>query len=269
MKKGKIALVAIIAAITAFSMANAEITSKQNSSQYPGFYPIPGSEDSLQTDNCCGHKVPKGTCMAVCGGNQFPDLEQIQEGASSPATLETLTGTTEKMSSINMEKNFSEAGNVLASFYSGSKAKGNSDSVVYAAPGTAQSSSAKTEKEICNAKPSKIILAGKVPPLNSTSKDNKKTSNLPLAAGGLVLGGISLLTAAASSKKTSYADDLGTVWNAFQHPIDTYNDIHNYESNMENYNNSTHQNNNSSSNGTGNQNDSNLYGQWWLDQQLD
>lgn len=253
--------------MTAFSMANAEITSKQNSSQYPGLYSIPGSEDSLQTDNCCGHKVPKGTCMAVCVGNQFTDLEQIQEGTASPATIETLTGTTEKISSINMEKNFSEAGNVLASFYSGSKAKGNSDSAVYAEPKSAQSSSAKTEKEICNAKPSKIILAGKVPPLNSTSKDSKKTSNLPLAAGGLALGGVSIL-AAVSGKKKSYADDAETVWNAIQHPIDTYNDIHNYDSNMENYNNSTHQNNNSSSNGTGNQNDPNLYGQWWLDQQL-
>lgn len=244
MKKGKIAFVAIITAMTAISMANAETASKLM--RNPGFYPTPAAEDSLQTDDCCGHKVPKGTCMAVCVGNQFTDLEQIQDRAnsSSPATLGNLTGTTEKISSINMEKNFSEAGNVLASFYSGSKAKGNSDSVVYAELGTSPRSSAKTEKEICNAKPAKIILAGKVPPLNNTSKDSKKTSSLPLAAGGLALGGVSLL-AAVSGKKKSYSDDAETVWNAIQHPIDTYNDIHNYDSNMENYNNSTHHSNNS------------------------
>ena len=221
MKKGKIALAAIIAAMTAISMANAETTSKsvRNSPKYPDVYPAYGSEGALQTENCCGHKVPKGTCMAVCLSNQFPDLEQTEDGAtaSTPATLENLTGTTERISSINMEKNFSEAGSILASFYSGSKAKDNSDSVVYAGTKSVQSSSAKTEKEICNAKPSKIILAGKVPMLGQpgTNNSRQEKNDLPATSAGMLAAGALALGLAGRKKGyfSNYGEDCQTVWN--------------------------------------------------------
>ncbi len=125
-------------------------------------------------------------------------------------TIGNLTETTDKMSSIDMNKNFGEAGNVLGSFYSGSTAKGETDSsVVYAERGNSQRAPARSEKEICNAKPSKITLAGKVPPMTPGSgKTGSEEESLPIGAGVLIAGAVAL---AVSAKNKSYSDDVDTV----------------------------------------------------------
>lgn len=105
-------------------------------------------------------------------------------------TMGNLTETSAKISSIDMNKNLSEAGNVLGGFYSGSKAKAGSDTTpVYAEQGN-QQAPRQAEKNICNAKPSKIgKLESKVKPL------------APVAAGA----------AALPEKKSTWLEDLETV----------------------------------------------------------
>lgn len=165
--------------------------------------------------------------------------------AAEPTTIANLTETSVKISEIDMDKDFGNAGSLLDSFYAGTLTKGNqASSVVYTDKNAPARPSASAEA-VCNAKPSKLVLSGKVPPPHTTPKSDRKKHSLPLTTGSLILGGVSLL-AAASGKKKSYMDDVETVWNAIQHPVDTYNDINNYDSNMQNYNNSTNQNNNSS-----------------------
>lgn len=153
--------------------------------------------------------------------------------AAEPGTIATLSETSDKISSIDMDKNFGETGNILTNFYSGSKARGESgSSVVYAEPGNSQKTPGTTEKEICNAKPSKIILAGKVPPLHSSSgKTGSEEKGLPVGAGALAAGLITL-GVAGRTKGRDYGDDLSTVWHAVTHPTETAHDFqaaHDYE----------------------------------------
>ena len=105
-------------------------------------------------------------------------------------TIGNLTDTSDKISSIDMNKNFSEAGNVLGGFYSGSKAKAGSDTpAVYAEQGGARAPK-QAEKDVCNAKASKIgKLESKVKPLAS------------------VTAGAALLP----EKKSTWLEDLDTV----------------------------------------------------------
>ncbi len=100
-------------------------------------------------------------------------------------TMGNLAETSDKISSIDMNKNLGEAGSALGAFYSGSKAKGESDSVViYTEQRKSQGTHNLTEKEICNAKPSKITLAGKVPPLDpSSGKTGSEEKGLPAGGG--------------------------------------------------------------------------------------
>jgi hypothetical protein len=85
-------------------------------------------------------------------------------------TMGKLAETSGKISSIDMNKNLSEAGNLLGGFYAGSKAKAGSDTdVVYADRGNSQSPK-QTEKDICNAQSSKIVkLGAQVKPLAASS----------------------------------------------------------------------------------------------------
>lgn len=85
-------------------------------------------------------------------------------------TIDNLSGAADKISSMDMDKNLNEAGNALSGFYSGSKAKADSEtSVVYAAQG-AEQAPRQAEKDICNAKPSKIAkLGAEVKPLAASS----------------------------------------------------------------------------------------------------
>lgn len=106
-------------------------------------------------------------------------------------TMGNLTGAGDKISSIDMSRNFGEAGNMLDGFYTGSKAKRGSDSsVVYAEQGNAQGTSSRTEKDICNAKASKI------------SKLGSKVK--PLASGAAA-------TALQGQNKSTWLEDLETV----------------------------------------------------------
>ena len=131
-------------------------------------------------------------------------------------TMGNLAETTDKISSIDINKNFGEAGNVLGSFYSGSKAKMEADtSVVYAEHGKSQRTPAQGEKEICNAKPSRIVLFGKVPPMGASSgKTNPEEKSLPIGAGLLAVGAIAMgLTVRGKGYFSNYSEDANTVWN--------------------------------------------------------
>lgn len=134
--------------------------------------------------------------------------------ASETTSIENLTETSGKISSIDLDKNLSEAGKVLDGFYSGVKANKDSvSSAVALEAGTRTLSQA--EKEVCTAKPSKIILSAKVPPIGSgTGKSDSKEKGLPSGSGLLVAGGVAL--ALAGKKKgyfSNYGEDVQTVWN--------------------------------------------------------
>jgi len=154
-------------------------------------------------------------------------ISSIKESETAPGTIATLAGTSDKISSIDMDKNFGEAGNILDGFYSGSKAKkGTDSSVVYAEPGSAQRPAGQAGKEICNAEPSKIRLAGKVPPLNSgPEKSSPKGNGFPVGVGMLAAGVAAL---AMAGKRKSCSHDVDTIVDAAQHPIDTIQDLWNY-----------------------------------------
>ena len=115
--------------------------------------------------------------------------------ARAEGTMENLTGATDKISSIDMKKNFSEAGNILGGFYSGSSPKAGSDTpVVYAEQGNSQAPK-QAEKDVCNAKPSKIgKLGAKVKPLAETAA-----------------------TALQSANKSTWLEDLDTVTDYVTH----------------------------------------------------
>ena len=121
----------------------------------------------------------------------FAVAAAVSSARAEVGTMGNLTEASYKISSVDMNKNFGEAGNMLDGFYTGSKAKRGSDSsVVYAEQGNAQGTPARTEKDICNAKASKIgKLGSKVKPLAS------------------VTAGTALLT----QNKSTWLEDLDTV----------------------------------------------------------
>jgi hypothetical protein len=124
-----------------------------------------------------------------------------------------LTETSVKISEIDMNKDFGQAGIILDTFYTGSVMKGKSETpVVYAAKEPARDAET-PPSAVCNAKPSKIALAGKVPPLQSKGEGSKKTApEIPVQAGALAIGAAAL---ALSSRKNgylrNYGEDLDTV----------------------------------------------------------
>jgi len=218
MKKSNILIAVFAVVLAAISTAKAEVAVKKmvELPQYPGIAPVSNSEYQFPTEDCCGHKVPKGTCMMVCFNDQLewqPEewsrISGITKSEPEPGTMGNLAGTSDKISSIDMDKNFSEAGSLLDGFYSGSKAKGGSDSsVVYAEQGNSQKSSGLTEKEICNAKPLKTVLLAKVPPLKDTPGKSSAPIGAPLGAGFIAAGTLALGLAgrgAGISKETSVA----------------------------------------------------------------
>lgn len=126
-----------------------------------------------------------------------------------------LADTSDKISSIDMNKNFSQAGNILDGFYNGSKDNGKSDSsVVYAEQGNSQRTQNLTEKEICNAKSVKIVLSAKVPPLKDNPGSSSDTKGVPFGAGVLVTGAVALgLAVRKKGYFNNYSEDAHTVWN--------------------------------------------------------
>lgn len=133
--------------------------------------------------------------------------------AAELTTIGNLTETSVKISEIDMDKDFGKAGNVLDSFYTGTITKGNQESPTVYADNAAPAKPAASAETICNAKPSKIVLSGKVPPLGSTSeKESSGDRKLPLGAGALAAGTIAL--AISGRKKgyfSNYGEDLDTV----------------------------------------------------------
>ena len=113
-------------------------------------------------------------------------------------TMENLTGAGDKIASVDMKKDFSQAGTILDSFFSGSAAKKGSAPVETSAAGTpaakagtAVNAYGQTAKDLCNAQPSKPgKLAAEVKPLEKSS----------LAAD-----------AAGLQKGSSWVDDFNTV----------------------------------------------------------
>lgn len=89
-----------------------------------------------------------------------------------------LAETSGKISSIDMDKNFGEAGRVLDGFYSGMTVKKEASPAVVSLGAGSQRTPAQAEEEVCNANPSKIgRLASKVPALwanNSFSGSRKR-----------------------------------------------------------------------------------------------
>lgn len=161
----------------------------------------------------------------------FVVLATASAARADGGTMGNLAETSDKISSIDMNKDPGAAGKILDGFYSGIKSKKDVDSsVVYAESGAA--AAAPQGKDICNAKPSKIILAGKVPALEPTSgKTGSDKKGLPVGTGALAAG---LLTLGISrkTKSSSYSADVSTVWHAVTHPGETAHDFqaaHDYE----------------------------------------
>jgi len=132
--------------------------------------------------------------------------------ATEVDTMGNLTETSSKISSIDMNNNFSDAGRLLDGFYSGLAAKKDLAPEVYAGAGS-QRTLIQAEKEMCNAKAAKIgDLASKVPPL-APGDDNKRGNNGIPAGAGLLASGVVAL-AIASRKKgyfSNYGEDVHTV----------------------------------------------------------
>lgn len=128
--------------------------------------------------------------------------------------LGNLADTSDKISSIDMKKNFNEAGNILDGFYNGSKENGKSDSsVVYAEQGNMQKASSQTGKEICNAKSAKIILSAKVPPLKEDQGSSSGTKGILFGAGVLAAGAVALgLAVRKKGCSRNYTEDIQTIW---------------------------------------------------------
>lgn len=224
MKKRNILIAAFAMVIAAISAAKAEVAVKKmmDFPQHPGIDPVSNSEYQFPTDDCCGHKVPMGTCMMVCPNNppewQLEESSRISEKkkpGQEPDTIGNLAGTSDKISSIDMDKNFSEAGSILDGFYNGSKENGKADSsVVYAEPGNTRIASSLTEKEICNAKSKKIVLSGKVPPLKDNPGRSSDANGDPFGAGVLAAGAVALgLAVRKKGYFSNYSEDAHTVWN--------------------------------------------------------
>ncbi|MBI4803180.1 MAG: hypothetical protein HY796_11725 [Elusimicrobia bacterium] len=136
-----------------------------------------------------------------------------------------LTKTSGKLSSIDMDKDFGEAGKVLDGFYTGGKTNGESDSPAVYAESAGQRTLAQAEKEVCNAAAMKIgDLSSKIPPLDSGNDNKQGNSGMPVGAGLLASGAVAL---AIAGRKKGFWDDVQTVGNAITHPVDTYNDFQN------------------------------------------
>lgn len=128
-------------------------------------------------------------------------------------TMENLAETSDKISSIDMNKNLGAAGNILDGFYNGSKEKRKSDSsLVYAKQGNIQRAPNLTEKEICNAKSAKIALPGKVPPLEDNSGSSSNTKDAPFGVGVLAAAVVALGLAVRKKGFGSYSEDVHTIW---------------------------------------------------------
>lgn len=135
--------------------------------------------------------------------------------AAESASIGNLTETSVKISEIDMEKDFGKAGKILDSFYTGTLAKGKSESSVVYADKNAGKPSVSSES-VCNAKPSKIVLSGKVPPLQTRSKKDKSSNPEIPAKTGLLLAAIGTTALALSRSKkgcfSHYSEDVQTVW---------------------------------------------------------
>lgn len=133
--------------------------------------------------------------------------------AAETDIMGNLTKTSGKILSIDMDKNIGEAGKVLDGFYSGVKAKKDSSSSSVSLEAGSRTL-AQAEKEVCNAKPSKIVLSAKVPPLQSGNEaPRSKEDGIPVSTGVLAAGAVAL--GLAGRKKgyfSNYAEDLETVW---------------------------------------------------------
>jgi len=158
-------------------------------------------------------------------------LAAVSAARAEGGTMGNLAETSDKISSIDMNKDAGTAGKILDGIYSGIKSNKDMEFPPVYADASA-GSAASRGKDICNAKPSKIILAGKVPALGpSSGKTNPEKKSLPVGAGALAAG---LLTLGVSrrTKSSSYSDDLSTVWHAVTHPGETAHDFqaaHDYE----------------------------------------
>lgn len=112
-----------------------------------------------------------------------------------------------------MGKDLNKAGHLLDSFYSGVVSKAKAESSVVYADAAMTSEAAANTLSVCNAEPSRITLAGKVPPIESESDNDKpKGTGVPAQTGVLAIGAVAL--AVASRKKVgmkSYGEDLNTV----------------------------------------------------------
>lgn len=128
--------------------------------------------------------------------------------ATESASIGNLTETSVKISEMDIDKDFGEAGRVLDSFYTGATSKKEKESpAVYAEASTTRGST--PAKDICNAKPTKIVLSGKVPPVQSQSDNSKHNrTEIPIQAGALAAGAAAL---ALAGRKKGYLEDLDTV----------------------------------------------------------
>lgn len=139
--------------------------------------------------------------------------------AKGPTTLVNLTETSVKISEMDMDKDFGKAGQLLDSFYAGTVSKGEAKSSPVVADQSAVGKASVSALDICNAKPSKIVLPGKVPPLTSNSdRSNRKDTPMPLGPGILAAGALALGIATKKTKVfgeyfDNYGEDLQTVWN--------------------------------------------------------
>ncbi|MEA3306801.1 MAG: hypothetical protein U9Q34_03350 [Elusimicrobiota bacterium] len=213
--------------------------------------------------NCCGGTDPNTACAMECYDDEgkpiiflplqtdYKDMQKTQTSIGFNA-IENLVETNDKISSLDMDKDFGKAGDMLDSFYSGDKIKKSADSshdYVDLSGWDTQSDndSKQSEESICNAKASKITkLASKVAPLDSdkTEEPLNKNNKFPISAGVLSSGALALgLVKRKKGYFSNYKEDLDTVIDAVTNPVDTYND---FQAASE-YNNSQSSGDNSSS----------------------
>lgn len=169
---------------------------------------------------------------------------------AAEGTLAGLSGAGEKISAVDMDKNFNKAGEILDGFFSGSTARRNSEPVASAGgsasseAGLASNIHGQTAKDLCNAEPArkaKLASAVKQLPGISARKDIAAQTkgwgddfntvvdyvgnvgghavDTIVDAGDIAINGVSVTSDANGNITGSNVVDL------VNHAVDTYNAI--------------------------------------------
>ena len=158
----------------------------------------------------------KNSKILVAG---FVILAAVSHAMAEPGTMDSLKEESSKISSIDMDKNAPEAGKILDGFYNGSAVKKTDAAPVVRLGKDSDRTLAQAEREICNAKPAKIVeIASKVPPLATAAGKTPDADNRRIPAGK---SPALTDTETLMSQNKSWGDDLNTV---SDYVVDTFKD---------------------------------------------